>query len=75
MDRPGRRPHPPPPVCRRGAAAAAWQALRSREGRQTWPLRQPGGPLEVTTVTQGRQLKRLSVAGPVDLGPVYTVEF
>ena len=58
-----------------GAAAAAWQALRSREGRQTWPLRQPGGPLEVTTVTQGRQLKRLSVAGPVDLGPVYTVEF
>lgn len=58
-----------------GAAAAAWQALRSREGRQTWPLRQPGGSLEVTTVTQGRQLKRLSVAGPVDLGPVYTVEF
>ena len=58
-----------------GAAAAAWQALRSREGRQTWPLRQPGGPLEVTTVTQGRQLKRLSVAGGVDLGPVYTVEF
>ena len=58
-----------------GAAAAAWQALRSREGRQTWPIRQPGGPLEVTTVTQGRQLKRLSVAGPVDLGPVYTVEF
>ena len=43
--------------------------------RQTWPLRQPGGSLEVTTVTQGRQLKRLSVAGPVDLGPVYTVEF
>mgnify|MGYP007025179466 CR=1 FL=1 len=75
VDRPGCRPHPPPPVCRRGAAAAAWQALRSREGRQTWPLRQPGGPLEVTTVTQGRQLKRLSVAGPVDLGPVYTVEF
>lgn len=58
-----------------GAAAAAWQALRSREGRQTWPLRQPGGSLEVTTVTQGRQLKRLSVAGGVDLGPVYTVEF
>ena len=58
-----------------GAAAAAWQALRSREGRQTWPFHQPGGSLEVTTVTQGRQLKRLSVAGGVDLGPVYTVEF
>lgn len=65
-----------PQRCAAGAgAAAAWQALRSREGRQTWPLRQPGGALEVTTVTQGRQLKRLSVAGGVDLGPVYTVEF
>ena len=65
-----------PQRCAAGAgAAAAWQALRGGASGRKAPIHQPGGDLHVTAIPQAGQLKRLTVEGPVDLGPVYTVEF
>lgn len=65
-----------PQRCAAGAgAAAAWQALRGGESGRKAPVHQPGGDLQVTATPQAGVLRRLTVEGSVDLGPVYTVEF
>lgn len=57
------------------AAVAGWQALYGQEGSRRLTLRQPGGDLQVTAAVQGGKLHRLTVSGPVVLGPVYNLEF
>lgn len=65
-----------PQRCAAGAgAAAAWQALRGGASGRKAPIHQPGGELHVTATPQAGVLRRLTVEGPVDLGPVYTIEF
>lgn len=65
-----------PQRCAAGAgAAAAWQALRGVASGRKAPVHQPGGALQVTATPQAGILRRLTVEGPVDLGPVYTIEF
>lgn len=62
--------------CASGSSAvAAWSALRGREGRHQLDIRQPGGVISTTAVTQGGRLKKLSIGGPVTLGPDYEIEF
>ena len=65
-----------PQRCAAGAGAAAvWQALRGGASGRKAPVHQPGGDLHATALAQAGVLRRLTVEGPVDLGPVYTVEF
>lgn len=64
-----------PPCCSTAAAAmAAWHARR-QEGLHKRTIRQPGGPLQTTVAIQGGSLRRLSVGGPVTLGPAYEIAF
>lgn len=64
-----------PPCCSTAAAAvAAWHARR-QEGLHKRIVRQPGGPLQTTAAIQGGSLRRLSVGGPVTLGPAYEIAF
>lgn len=65
-----------PQICASSAAAvAAWQGLHSRDGHHKLTLQQPGGALQTTTSVQGGRLRRLTVSGPVQLGPVYQLAF
>ena len=64
-----------PPCCSTAAAAmAAWHARR-QEGLHKRTIRQPGGTLQTTVAIQGGSLRRLSVGGPVTLGPAYEIAF
>ena len=64
-----------PPCCSTAAAAmAAWHARR-QEGLHKRTIRQPGGTLQTTVAIQGGSLHRLSVGGPVTLGPAYEIAF
>ena len=67
---------PAPPCCASTAAAAmaAWHARR-QEGLHKRTIRQPGGTLQTTVAIQGGSLRRLSVGGPVTLGPAYEIAF
>ena len=53
---------------------AAWHARR-QEGLHKRTIRQPGGTLQTTVAIQGGSLRRLSVGGPVTLGPAYEIAF
>ena len=50
------------------AAALLWNFHRLT-------IRQPGGALDTDAVVKGGRLQRLTVSGPVVLGPEYVVEF
>ena len=56
------------------AAMAAWHARR-QEGLHKRTIRQPGGTLQTTVAIQGGSLRRLSIGGPVTLGPAYEIAF
>lgn len=65
-----------PQICASSSAAvAAWQGLHSRDGHHKLTLQQPGGALQTTASVQGGRLRRLTVSGPVQLGPVYQLAF
>ena len=56
-------------------AAAAWSARHGTDGHHRLTIRQPGGALDTDAVVKGGRLQRLTVSGPVVLGPEYVVEF
>ena len=56
-------------------AAAAWSARHGTGGHHRLTIRQPGGALDTDAVVKGGRLQRLTVSGPVVLGPEYVVEF
>ena len=56
-------------------AAAAWSARHGTDGHHRLTIRQPGGALDTDAVVKGGRLQRLTVRGPVALGPEYVVEF
>lgn len=65
-----------PQCCAASAAAvAAWQSREGREGTQKFTLHQPGGTLQAAATVQRSSLRRLTVSGPVVLGPVYDLAF